>query len=565
MVEFFKNLFYLKYLPNLNSNVSFWALLVFGLLTSIHCMGMCGGLVLSQCINKNSVGETSKDKGSGHGRIFIPTAFYNVGRLLSYAVIGGIVGGVGQVLSLPTFMKGIIPIAGGLFMLIMAFNLLGIFAPLRRLNFAPPKFIAKRVAKSVMRGTNKSPFVIGLLTGLMPCGPLQIVELYTLGTKSVFYGAASMFVFALGTVPGLFAFGVAGSLLTRQFQKVVLRISAVVVAILGILMIYRGLSLEGVTMPSFIGDTKTSSGYTVSVVETNDKEIFQTVTIKIGENYFPPIEVKKDIPVRWVIYVGKDVYCDCNNEIVARAFNIDKKLVVGDNVVEFTPHSTGEYAYTCWMGMIKSKIRVVSSSSTMTSSVSTAAIVKQYISSSISRQSEVLCSKSSTAALTSSIAVNSAHVAAAASSSKPQTYATSRVSSVTSSKPATLANFTGYLIDEDCFVRTEYKNPANETNGCLTMSSCAASGYGIAVHQSDGTYKFYYFDGFIATDTGNVPKGATCGQKKARDFINTEILDVNIPVTVTGTLSDATGTNPSTDSADGIRYPVINVSSISKQ
>jgi sulfite exporter TauE/SafE len=548
LTQFFTNLFYLKYLPDLTSNVSLWTLLLFGLLTSIHCMGMCGGLVLSQCVGLCKPGDTA-DTQRKSGRAFIPAACYNAGRLISYTIIGAVVGGVGQVLSLPQFMKGLIPIAGGIFMVIMAVNLLGIFPKLKLLNIRPPKFIAKKV----LRGSGKSPFIIGLMTGFMPCGPLQIVELYALGTKSIFYGAASMFVFALGTVPGLFAFGAAGSLLNRRFQKAILRISAVVVAVLGIIMIGRGLSLEGITPPSLSGSAKSSGGYAVSVVNGNS----QTVTIKIGENYYPPIEVKKGIPVRWIIHVDKDVYCDCNNEIMARSFGIDKKLVVGDNVVCFTPDRTGDFVYTCWMGMIKSTIHVVDSGSAAANGNAAVSAA----------QSNIACTSSCTpsgshetaAAQTIPTAPSAPH---AQKSNAPSAHAVKASSASSTQQPTA---FTGYLIDEDCFVRSAYKNPADETGGCLTMPSCAASGYGLAVKQRDGSYKFYYFDGNIAADAGDTPKGATGGQKAAWNFINSSIPDGNIAVKVSGTLSGKTCTNPDIDSADGKFYPVLTVSSISKQ
>lgn len=347
LIEFIKDLIYLKYLPKLGGDTTFLILLFFGLLTSFHCVGMCGGILLTQTIKR----ESRENMPLSHKEILRPTALYNTGRVLSYTLIGALVGGIGQLLSLSDFLKGIIPIIGGLFMLVMAVNLLGIFPVLRRIQFSLPKPLVKKLRMS----GNKSPLMVGLLTGLMPCGPMQIVQIYALGTRSIVFGAASMFVFALGTVPCLFTFGALSTLLTKKSSKIILNVSAVIVAALGIAMICRGLSLEGVALPSLSSVQGSAGGYTRAVVKNG----VQTVTIEIGEDHFTPIEVVKGIPVHWIIRVKSDVLCDCNNEIVSRAFDIDKKFSIGDNEVDFTPQKTGVFAYTCWMGMIKSSIRVV--------------------------------------------------------------------------------------------------------------------------------------------------------------------------------------------------------------
>ena len=65
------------------------------------------------------------------------------------------------------------------------------------------------------------------------------------------------------------------------------------------------------------------------------------------------------MPVRWIIRAEEEDINGCNNEIYVPEFNLRKKLVPGDNIIEFTPSKTGIYSYSCWMGMIKSRIIVV--------------------------------------------------------------------------------------------------------------------------------------------------------------------------------------------------------------
>lgn len=345
---FIRDLFNLKFVPELGANASLWLLFVVGLLTSIHCMGMCGGIMLTQTVKKNENAAAGIAAADSKPKIVVlPAALYNLGRVISYTLIGAIVGGIGQVLTLSNTLKGLIPIIGGLFMIVMAINLMGFFPFLRHLQIGLPNSVIKKVR----RLSGKSPLIVGLLTGLMPCGPLQIVQLYALGTHSVIYGAVSMFVFSLGTVPGLFAFGALSSLISKRFSTVLIRISAILVALLGVIMIGRGLALEGVTLHSSVS----KDSYIVSTVSGD----VQTVTTTIGDMYFPPIEVSEGIKVIWTIKVDKEHLNDCNKAMVVPEYGIEKSFTIGDNVVEFMPDKTGEFTYTCWMGMIKSKIRVV--------------------------------------------------------------------------------------------------------------------------------------------------------------------------------------------------------------
>ena len=85
----------------------------------------------------------------------------------------------------------------------------------------------------------------------------------------------------------------------------------------------------------------------------------QTVTTKLSSGEYKPIVVEKGIPVKWIIKAEAKDINGCNNKIIIQEFNIEKKLVVGDNIIEFTPLESGSFTFSCWMGMIRSNIRVV--------------------------------------------------------------------------------------------------------------------------------------------------------------------------------------------------------------
>ena len=350
IIQFLKDLFMMKYIPQLGTDASFGLLFIIGLLTSFHCVGMCGGIILSQTLEKNQPSEAEGKKAKHHK--LKPTFLYNLGRVVAYTFMGGIIGGLGQVITFTGFWKGIIPIFGGLFMVIMGINLLGLFPALRRLNIRMPAFAAKRIIGK----KNNSPLYVGLLTGLMPCGPLQIMQLYALGTRSILFGGLSMLVFSLGTVPLLFTFGALNSFISKKFTHHILKVSATFVIILGFVMMSRGFALSGIqtTLPG-------GSGITVSS-ETGIAKIegkVQVVSTSILSDSYPPILVQKGIPVQWTINATAENFNECNNAIIIPKFNMEKKLQIGKTFIEFTPEEAGNIGYSCWMGMIKSKIIVV--------------------------------------------------------------------------------------------------------------------------------------------------------------------------------------------------------------
>ena len=323
----------LKNLPDLGPDAGYGILFLFGVLTSFHCVGMCGGLVMSQSF------EGIKD-----------SAAYNAGRVISYTAVGGVVGSLGYAVGFTGVLKGLVPIVGGLFVIIMGMSLLGIFPFLRRFSLPIPGFFAGKL----LRKNKYGPLSIGLLSGLMPCGPLQIVQLYALGTRSTVFGALSMLVFALGTVPLLFVFGTLNTVINKKHTLVVLRTSAVLVIILGTIMFGRGLALFGVS-PDLQALSITEGNKSTARVE----EGIQTVATELRTSGYTPIVVQKDIPVKWIIKVKGEDLNKCNNTIVIPELKIEKSLTEGDNLIEFTPRREGEIAFSCWMGMIKSKITVV--------------------------------------------------------------------------------------------------------------------------------------------------------------------------------------------------------------
>ncbi|MDR1874654.1 MAG: sulfite exporter TauE/SafE family protein, partial [Synergistaceae bacterium] len=221
--------------PEARTGMGWGMLFVIGALTSVHCIAMCGGINLSQSLIQTQGGRARSAPGfaappetpgaliqtqGGRARSAPPSMpramvehlggrwavlrsglLYNLGRLASYTLVGGIVGALGSVVSLSGSARGWVQLIAGAFMVVMGLNMLNVFPWLRRLNPRMPKVFADKIHSG---GANRTPLYVGLLNGLMPCGPLQAMQIYALSTGSFVRGAAAMFFFGAGTLPLMF-------------------------------------------------------------------------------------------------------------------------------------------------------------------------------------------------------------------------------------------------------------------------------------------------------------------------------------------------------------------------
>ena len=321
--------------PTARAGMSLGALFVVGLLTSLHCVAMCGGINLAQSAASAQSGK----------KISASNIQYNAGRLISYTIVGGIVGVLGSVLRISTGVQAAIQIAAAVFMVLMSLNMLDLGV----LKGVMPTLPQGLRARLLGEGKNSSLW-IGLVNGLMPCGPLQAMQLYALSTGSWTMGALSMACFCLGTIPLMLGFGLVSGRLNKQFAKPMRIASGLLVLVLGMAMLTRGLTLSGVQVR-----LPTQAVQTNASVATED---YQTVNSELEWRGYPDITVKAGVPVRWVIHAEPGRITGCNNEMVIPALNLRVPLQEGDNVVEFTAQEPGVIPYTCWMGMLHGSITV---------------------------------------------------------------------------------------------------------------------------------------------------------------------------------------------------------------
>lgn len=338
--------------PTAREGMGLGALFAVGLATSLHCVAMCGGINLAQS-------TASVRSGASPSRANL---LYNFGRLCSYTLVGGIVGALGTALSITNAAKAAIQIFAATFMLLMALNLLGGFSWLRRFTPRMPERVSTRLFGHF---AGKSSFAIGLANGLMPCGPLQAMQLYALSAGSWWQGALSMCCFCLGTIPLMLGMGLVSSKLNVRFAKPMRYASAALVLAMGVSALANGLALAGVDVQGIASmPTRTEAGSSTEEPLGEDgmaivRDNVQTVRSELNYGSYPTITVRAGIPVEWTIHAEESRINNCNHEIYIPAFDLSVPLEPGDNLICFTPDAVGTIPYTCWMGMIHSAIYVV--------------------------------------------------------------------------------------------------------------------------------------------------------------------------------------------------------------
>lgn len=208
-----------------------WIGLLTGLIGSLHCVGMCGPIALSLPLRGNSYVE----KISGG-------ILYNIGRTLTYALMGALFGAIGQGFQLIGFQQWISIIMGAL--MVISVLLPSLFTPIKASNiFGLTNKVRKGIQRLFAKRSFGGLFLIGLLNGLLPCGLVYVAIASAIGTGDFYLGIGFMVLFGLGTLPMMLGINVIGNMLSLPVRKKINKVIPFVVVIVGVLFILRGLSL----------------------------------------------------------------------------------------------------------------------------------------------------------------------------------------------------------------------------------------------------------------------------------------------------------------------------------
>ena len=338
--------------PDIAQHMSLGLLFLLGLLTGFHCVGMCGAFVVSYAAADARAGRSS----------FVSHLSYGAGKTLSYTAIGAAFGWLGAFIAFTPMLRGVAGVAAGAFLSSSGSICSGCSRRCAAFGsdcLGPLQNWVNREAG----GARHRPFVIGLLNGLMiACGPLQAMYVMAAGTGSPVEGAKTLFVFGLGTLPVMLAFGALTTVLSGAVTHRLLTASGVIVVALGAVMINRGLILtgSGADLASLMTSWR-SPAPVERAQPQQDSAAPKTQTIEMEANGlgFTPTRftLLRGVPVKWVINATQ--VTTCNNRILVPSLKLEFDVKPGRQTIEFTPEKTGVIPWSCWMGMLRGEFVVV--------------------------------------------------------------------------------------------------------------------------------------------------------------------------------------------------------------
>jgi sulfite exporter TauE/SafE/copper chaperone CopZ len=223
-------------------NVTFGTAFVIGIIASLStCMAVVGGLLLSMSATFAKDGDKIK-----------PQILFHVGRLVSFFVLGGVIGMIGSAFTLNITGTFILNVVIGVVMLILGINLLDVFHWSKKLQPSMPKFIAKHAHDISKLNHFLTPLLVGIATFFLPCGFTQSMQLYTLSTGNFLDGAMTMFVFALGTLPVLAMISFSSfSIKNSSKSGVFFKSAGLIVILFALFNLLNSLSAIGIIPPLF--------------------------------------------------------------------------------------------------------------------------------------------------------------------------------------------------------------------------------------------------------------------------------------------------------------------------
>lgn len=319
------------------------------------CMALVGGLVLGL-----SSRYAEKHQDATAAQRFRPHLFFNLGRIVSFFVLGGLIGLFGSIFKLNSSVTGLMTIGIGLVMIILGLQLTELFPKLSNKGITLPAGIAKFLGinqKKQKEYSHKNSFVLGGLTFFLPCGFTQAMQLVAISSGSFVTGSIVMGLFAIGTAPGLLGVGGLTSIIKGKVAKTFFRFAGVLVVILAVYNISNGFNLVGYKL-SLGGSQQNNSSSSPASVDENAiflPTVFTQTgkvpdispskfTVKAGQSYVLDVDAKDD---------GEG----CMSTIMIPGLSPTPILITKGKIqLPFKVDKAGTYNITCAMGIVRGTI-----------------------------------------------------------------------------------------------------------------------------------------------------------------------------------------------------------------
>lgn len=214
-------------------NVLIYSGLLLGLSSSFHCVGMCGPIAMAIPLDRSS-----------NVRMISGALQYNIGRIITYAILGALVGTIGISIRAIGVLQWL-SIISGAFLIIFAWRkylhkLLPSMPALSVVN----KFTGKGMSAVMRSGSPFKLFFLGSINGLLPCGMVFVGLTNAVLTGNIVEGSLAMAMFGLGTLPSMFAVAFMANKLSSSFRTKMNKSVPYLLSIVGVLIMLRGMNLN---------------------------------------------------------------------------------------------------------------------------------------------------------------------------------------------------------------------------------------------------------------------------------------------------------------------------------
>lgn len=206
---------------------------VIGLFGSLHCVGMCGPLALALPLPTNSVWQK-----------VVGALLYNIGRAVTYGMLGLIFGFVGAGLKHSGVQEFVSILCGSIMILSVVLpGIIKLPKGSNKVSHSIYSTLKKKIGDSLNRQKVGNLFVIGILNGFLPCGLVYVAISKAVLSLSIQESVLSMFFFGLGTLPMMFTVAFFSNIIRHKYLHKLKVFMPVFIIILGIIFILRGLNL----------------------------------------------------------------------------------------------------------------------------------------------------------------------------------------------------------------------------------------------------------------------------------------------------------------------------------
>ncbi|MEJ7893077.1 MAG: sulfite exporter TauE/SafE family protein [Solirubrobacteraceae bacterium] len=330
-------------------------LVIFGIgLTAggLSCLAVQGGL-LTVAVTGGREHRDSPDALEGKAT---PILWFLGAKLTAYTLLGGLLGALGSLAEPSSTVRAAIMGATALLMIATALHFLKVHPIFRYAIIQPPRFLTRRMQQRARAGGAFAPALLGGMTVFLPCGVTQAMQLLAINSGSPALGAATLFVFVLGTSPLFFSLGYFATRLGAATHARFMKIAAAAILIVALFSLDGALKLGGSPV-TFAKARSAIFEPEPAVPAAVASDGVQEVRIVAGSAGYSPgsAEIRSGEPSRIVFSGDGSGGCSLALLFEGKQYYIDP---AGAMSIDLPPQKPGTIDYTCAMGMYGGSIEI---------------------------------------------------------------------------------------------------------------------------------------------------------------------------------------------------------------